>query len=114
MRGAWGSANAGGAAGRRYCRCLPSPAQAGSRRAKRFAVGAKRPQSIRCQKRLPRADVLCLHAQGEDAEALRVYDLCRRMLAAAVGARPSAATGAIRCIIAAAAGDVSAGGSVDA
>ena len=58
--------------------------------------------------------ILCLHAQGEDAEALRVYDLCRRMLAAALGARPSAATGAIRCIIAAAAGDVSAGGSVDA
>jgi len=36
------------------------------------------------------------------------------MLAAALGARPSAATGAIRRIIAAAAGDVSAGGSVDA
>ncbi|MBL8396705.1 MAG: hypothetical protein JNL84_00970 [Candidatus Accumulibacter sp.] len=60
-----------------------------------------------------RALMLCLQAQGEDAEALHVYDLCRRMLLASFGVKPSAATEAIRRAIVSAAGGDSVGGSAD-
>lgn len=56
-----------------------------------------------------RALMVCLRAQGEYAEALRVYEFCRRMLAAALGVKPSTATEAIRRAIVAADGDGSIG-----